>query len=147
MQPTELTSLSDPVERFQALFRVLDKDKLHLLPLCYAPEIEFTDPFHRIEGLAGLTAYLERSYANVLSCTFTFENSVRDGSAAVLPWTMHLQHPRLYGGRRHDTPGCSHLRISRGLVVYHRDFFDAGSMLYEGVPLVGPVIRFIKGRL
>jgi hypothetical protein len=30
------------------------------------------------------------------------------------------------------------------MVCYHRDYFDAGEMLYENLPVVGRVIRWIK---
>ena len=34
-----------------------------------------------------------------------------------------------------------------GKVCLHRDYFDLGAMLYEQLPLLGPVVRVIKGRL
>ena len=34
-----------------------------------------------------------------------------------------------------------------GKVCQHRDYFDLGAMLYEQLPLLGPVVRTIKMRL
>lgn len=34
-----------------------------------------------------------------------------------------------------------------GKVCLHRDYFDLGAMLYEQLPLLGAVVRTIKGRL
>ncbi len=59
---------------------------------------------------------------------------------------MLLKHPRLNGGALVTVPGSTHLRF-RDKVVYHRDYFDAGAMLYEQLPLIGMVIRIIKGRI
>lgn len=145
--PTPLESIADPLLRFEELYRILDKDHLHLLPQCYGAEVVFEDPFHRVEGLEALRAYCGRLYANVISCGFTFHERIVGADSSVVTWTMHLHHPRLNGGRPFDTPGCSHLRFRQGLVVLHRDYFDAGAMIYERVSAIGPVIRFIKSRL
>jgi hypothetical protein len=32
-------------------------------------------------------------------------------------------------------------------VYYHRDYYDAGSMLYEHIPLMGYAIRKIKKKV
>ena len=41
-----------------------------------------------------------------------------------------------------------HLRFdATGRVVYHRDYWDAADELYAKLPLLGPVMRFLKRRL
>jgi len=32
-------------------------------------------------------------------------------------------------------------------VTYHRDYFDLGALIYERVPVLGGLIRGIKGRM
>ena len=34
-----------------------------------------------------------------------------------------------------------------GKVIYQRDFLDVGAMIYEHVPLLGKVIRYLKQRM
>jgi steroid Delta-isomerase len=34
-----------------------------------------------------------------------------------------------------------------GLVTYHRDYWDAAEELYETLPLLGQLLRFIKKKL
>lgn len=58
---------------------------------------------------------------------------------------MHLRHKRIKRGREIMVDGISHLRVRDGKVCFHRDYFDAGQLLYENLPLVGRIIRFIKG--
>ncbi|HCW90926.1 MAG TPA: transcriptional regulator, partial [Marinobacter sp.] len=31
-------------------------------------------------------------------------------------------------------------------IGYHRDYFDAGQLLYENVPVLGRMIRWIRGQ-
>ena len=35
----------------------------------------------------------------------------------------------------------------RDRVHFHQDYFDAGALLYEHLPLMGGAIRWLKGRL
>ncbi|HDY7901818.1 TPA: nuclear transport factor 2 family protein, partial [Vibrio vulnificus] len=46
-----------------------------------------------------------------------------------------------------EVKGVSHLKFEAGKVIYHRDYFDLGEMLYENLPLLGGIIRAIKQRL
>lgn len=64
-------------------------------------------------------------------------------------WTMTLQAGGLNGGDPVVVPGSSYLRFgdSDNLVVYHRDYFDMGQLVYEHVPLLGRVIGHVKARL
>jgi hypothetical protein len=60
---------------------------------------------------------------------------------------MKLKHPKLNGGQPVEVNGVSQIRFSGDRVIYHRDYFDLGEMLYENIPLLGVVIRNIKQRL
>ena len=43
--------------------------------------------------------------------------------------------------------GASHLVFdAQGLVVLHRDYWDAAEELYEKLPLVGSLMRWLKRR-
>ena len=64
-----------------------------------------------------------------------------------LTWTMTLEHPKLQKGKTICVNGVSHLKFRDGQVIYHRDYFDLGEMLYENLPLLGSVIKAIKQRL
>lgn len=61
---------------------------------------------------------------------------------------MSYRHPRLNGGELISLEGCSLLRWNgAGKVVRHRDYFDAGALLYQHVPLLGAAIRWLQRRL
>jgi hypothetical protein len=43
--------------------------------------------------------------------------------------------------------GASHVRFaSDGRVAYHRDYWDAAEELYEKLPVVGSLMRWLKTR-
>ncbi len=139
VSPARVALFKDTYQRLTAQ----SLDSLHDL---YSAEVVFEDPFHRVEGLAALRRYFEALYREVRSCTFAFEREWVDGDHVMLLWTMSLQHPRLNGGLLIRVPGTTHLRFDEK-VVYHRDYFDGGAVLYEHVPLIGFLVRAVKRRM
>ena len=132
--------------RFLQVYQELRHDTLQLLDEVYAQDIVFQDPLHRVEGLAELRRYFERMYQGVEEIRFDFGSVLQSGDEAMLTWTMHLRHRRLRPGEALELPGATHLRWA-GKVHYHRDYFDAGALLYERLPVLGGVVRAIRRRV
>lgn len=135
------------IERFQALYLALRADTLHLLDGVYADTVIFEDPLHRVEGLAELKHYFQRMYAGVESISFEYGEVFPSAGQAMLTWTMHMTHRRLQGGEPLTLPGATHIRFARDKVLYHRDYFDAGALLYERLPVLGSVVRAVRRRV
>jgi len=100
-----------------------------------------------VHGLTAVRRYFAELYANVEALHFEFHgfDQVAEGEG-YLRWTMRYRHPRLRGGAEIAVEGCSHL-LWRERVYQHRDYFDAGALLYEHLPLLGSVIAWLKRRL
>ena len=71
---------------------------------------------------------------------------IAEENEAAIYWNMSYQHPRLNGGKIVNVQGSSHLKGCDDKVIFHRDYIDLGAMLYEQVPLLGRIIRFLKRR-
>ena len=140
--------MDEPLARFVALYQQLDRQQLHRLSEVYADEVIFIDPAHRIEGLAALSDYFAALYQRLAYCRFVITSQQQQGRQAWLGWTMTFSHPRLRGGKPVTVEGATRLELDEeGKVCLHRDYFDLGAMLYEQLPLIGPLVRTIKGRL
>lgn len=139
--------MSDFLRRFATEFAALDARNLARLGELYSDDVLFRDPLHEVRGLPALQRYFAEMYANVGRLDFDFHgfDQVCDGEG-YLRWTMHFRHPRLRGGAPISVDGCSHL-LWWDKVYQHRDYFDAGAMLYEHLPLMGGVIAWLKRRL
>lgn len=133
------------LDEFMRLFNELDKGNLNRLPEVYSEDIQFQDPLGSVSGLDQLTQYFAGAYANAISCRFEFSEPVVSGDWAAVPWLMYLRHKRIRRGQEISVDGISRLQIRDGKVCYHRDYFDAGQLLYENLPLVGRIIRLVKG--
>ncbi|HAF91451.1 MAG TPA: transcriptional regulator [Pseudomonas sp.] len=137
------------LERFAEGFSGLDASNLHRLGELYSDSVHFSDPLHEVWGLDELERYFAQLYANVQALEFEFFafDQVRDGQG-YLRWLMTYEHPRLNAGKPISLEGCSLLRWNLdGKVERHRDYFDAGALLYQHVPLMGGAIRWLRRRL
>jgi ketosteroid isomerase-like protein len=133
------------LDDFKSLFNKLDRGNLHRLPDVYSENIRFQDPFGSAVGLDQLTQYFAEAYTNVIACQFEFSEEIISNTSVAVPWEMHLRHKRIKKGQLVVVDGISHLIIIQGKVCYHRDYFDAGQLLYENLPVIGGTIRWIKG--
>lgn len=137
---------NDLLRNLRSAYIKFDQRMIERLPEIYRNDIQFRDPFHAIDGLNKLTAYYQRLMHNLTECRFEFHHSVETETEAVLFWTMHYRHKSIAGGKPLLLQGNSHLKFNER-VFFHRDYFDAGEMLYEHLPLIGGVIRHVKRRI
>lgn len=135
------------IEMVSEVYQKLNKSNLHLLEQLYHKDVVFEDSAHRLEGWDELSAYFDSLYSNVIKCDFDIRHHQQVEDTGFLTWTMQLQHPKLNGGEAVEVNGVSHICFSGERVIYHRDYFDLGEMLYENIPLLGFVIKNIKQRL
>lgn len=148
-----MTALSiqnqDELNRFKSLYQQLNRETItpELISSCYADDIVFQDPFHHVKGVGKLTEYFVSMYSNVEHISFNFTNCWHADDRSMLRWTMQFSHPRIRAGELVSVEGCSELQWHNGKIIRHQDFFDAGAMLYEHLPVLGWVIRKLKERM
>ncbi len=129
------------------VYQQLNKHNLNMLESVYHQNVVFEDAAHRLEGWERLEQYFSALYKNVEHCQFVIEERHQSGQDGFLTWTMQLQHPKLKSGRLILVKGVSHMKFRDSKVIYHRDYFDLGEMLYEHLPVLGKIIIAIKTRL
>lgn len=138
-------ALSDStVDRFMTLFNESRPDIERLMDECYSPRVLFRDPLVECRGTEALARYLEGAYANVTHCEFSYGEPARNRFQVLLPWTMTLEHRRLSRGAPILVDGVSVLQGDADAIEYHRDYYDAGQLIYENIPALGSIIRWIR---
>lgn len=146
----------------QELYSSFDQQMIINLPKAYRTDVVFQDPLQRIEGLENLTRYYQTMLKDLHECRFEFSQVIENNASldsrqisadhsvrvqqAVMFWTMNYRHKKLAGGKLLSITGNSHLKY-QDKILYHRDYFDAGAMLYEQIPLLGFAIKSIKKRM
>lgn len=135
-------------QKVRNLYLRFDKKILSSLVDIYSDDIQFRDPLHAVNGLNNFTDYFASMMDGLIECRFEFHHSMEMTARgeAILFWTMHYRHKKLAGGKLLELTGNSHL-LFNDKVYYHRDYFDAGAMLYEHIPVMGFAIRQIKKKV
>lgn len=131
--------------RFKDYYRDLLAADLAALDEIYSVDILFKDPIHEIKGLACLQDYFASLCGNLVECRTEYLDQLVSQNSAYIKWIMHFRHPRL-GNSLISIRGISHLCFDQR-IFFHEDSYDMGAMLYEHLPLLGPVVRLLRRRL
>ena len=134
-------------ERFNAFYTSLDLDSLKQLGTVYHSGVTFADPVAVHQGILALDDYFRRLLAGCTRCEFTIRNQHFGEQQGWVNWTMTFTNPRLNRGAPVDVDGSSVLEIRDDRVAFQRDYYDMGAMIYEQLPVLGRVIRHIRGRM
>jgi len=138
--------MTNLIQNYKSTANSLTADNLELLDAIYSSKVHFRDPFHEIHGLPDLKAYFDRLYSGVEHCEFEFNDELCDSKSGMLTWVMRMRHRTFRVGETLELEGSSFLRFDEK-IHFHQDYFDAGAMIYERVPILGMAIRVIKKRL
>ena len=132
------------VHQMNAINASTSSSILHQL---YHADIEFIDPVKHIHGRAHLIEYFEEIYKGVQSCHFELQGSTTEPDKSSLEWEMRLRHKTLAPKRDILLSGVSVLHYCDNLIHYQRDYYDLGAMVYEQIPILGAIIRKIRGQI
>jgi steroid Delta-isomerase len=120
------------VDRVAELFEHLSRERLPELAALYTEGARFKDPFNEVFGTAAITHIFEH---------------IVDGAQVFLVWEMHFRFKRFDTVTPQVIRGGSHLTLAEdGRVQDHRDYWDAAEELYEKLPVVGGLMRWLKKR-
>jgi steroid delta-isomerase len=135
----------DRLARFyEALEPATLKDGLRAI---YAADALFKDPFNEVRGVDAIEQIFTHMYQQVIQPRFVITARAINGDDAFLTWDFIYRMKRFT-----DAPQCirgaSHLRFNAaGKVAMHRDYWDAAEELYETLPLVGTLMRWLKRKV
>jgi SnoaL-like domain len=146
-----MCDLDPAVERVAAFFEHLKPADLPSLGEVYAPGARFKDPFNDVAGVPAIQAIFEHMFANLHEPRFVVTERLAQTGApsgqAMLVWEFHFRFKTVRPTEWQCIHGASHLRFdAQGLVTLHRDYWDAAEELYEKLPVVGGVMRWLKRR-
>ena len=134
------------VARVRRFYEELTPQSLAGLDGLYAPEAVFKDPFNEVRGVAAIRAIFDGMYRRVDAPRFVITRTLCGGDEAFLAWDFRFRWKSGAAGEQ-IIRGATHIQFAPdGRVVLHRDYWDAAEELYEKLPLLGPLMRFLKRR-
>ena len=128
LQPTDVTRMAD----------------------IYTSDAQFKDPFNEVQGVPAIARVFAHMFESLDAPRFVITQQVQNGAQCFVTWDFLCAVPRIDGGQLQTIRGATHfvLREEAGVwrVAVHRDYWDAAEELYEKLPVVGGLMRWLKKR-
>ena len=138
---------ADAAKRLVAFFEGLQPASLSQLGQIYAAQARFKDPFNEVIGLPAIERVFKHMFDSLHEPRFVVTQQVLQGEQCFLTWEFHFRFKSHQAEKNQLILGATHLVFAAdGLVTLHRDYWDAAEELYEKLPLLGSLMRWLKGR-
>ena len=134
------------VDRIVARFESLSLQDLPLLAEIYTPDAHFKDPFNEVQGVAAIQAIFAHMFESLDGPRFVIRERIVQGGQCFLSWDFVFRMKR-FSTDEQVIRGGSHLMLAAdGRIAVHRDYWDAAEELYEKLPVLGALMRWLKRR-
>jgi len=148
-------SCSPALAAFIQFFETLTPRSLDAIDQLYCEEARFQDPFNTTTGLPALRAVFDDMFEQLHEPVFRVEQVLEqtpesaDGPhQAFLVWDFTFRFKSFRSTITQSVHGSSHLVFTpQGKVLMHQDYWDAAGQLYEKLPVVGSLMRWLRNRL
>ena len=128
-------------------FESLTPGNLGQLEAFYSADARFKDPFNDVRGVSAITQIFKHMFVALHEPRFVVTQQIVDGAQAFLVWEFRFRFKRFDTVTEQVIRGGSHLTLSEdGRISEHRDYWDAAEELYEKLPGLGVLMRWLKRR-
>jgi ketosteroid isomerase-like protein len=144
---TSPTPTTEAISRVVAFFEHLKPADLAQLGQFYASNARFKDPFNEVQGLAAIEGIFRHMFAALEHPRFVITGRVEQGAQCFLTWEFRFAFRSYAQGVEQTIRGASHLVLDDAQrISLHRDYWDAAEELYEKLPGLGVLMRWLKKR-
>jgi ketosteroid isomerase-like protein len=144
---TEPRSQDARVAHVVAFFECMSPADLSRIGELYATSARFKDPFNEVEGVPAIRAVFEHMYRTLEIPRFVVHDVVCEGDQCFLTWDFLFRFKRTSPEVDQVVRGATHLHFgSDDRITMHRDYWDAAEELYQKLPAVGVLMRWLKRR-
>lgn len=117
----------------------------------YTEDARFKDPFQEVWGLEAVRLVYGHMFETLVRPRFVITSRVQEGAECFVTWDFVFEAASWQQGREQCIRGSSQLlmRQDAGVwrIVSHRDYWDVVEELYEKIPLLGGLMRWLKRRV
>ena len=142
-----MVNVNDPaVQRIVAFFEGLSPADLPRMAAIYTEDALFKDPFNQVAGVAAIQRIFEHMFVSLDGPRFVIRDAIVQGNQCFLSWDFIFRMKR-FSREEQVVRGGSHLRLAAdGRISEHRDYWDVAEELYEKLPVLGALMRWLKRR-
>ncbi|MFY9514113.1 MAG: nuclear transport factor 2 family protein [Rubrivivax sp.] len=139
--------ITDPrVARIVDFFEALTPADLARLDNVYTADARFKDPFNAVQGTAAITRVFAHMFETLDQPRFVVHEAIVQGERCFLAWDFRFRMRRFDRSEQCIRGGSWLLLAADGRIAEHRDYWDAAEELYEKLPLLGSLMRWLKRR-
>ena len=135
------------VDNIVTYFETLTEASVSKLPNYYVEDAYFKDPFNEVRGIKHIQHIFDHMYTALDKPRFIITSRIVEDNACFLVWDFKFYMKNYDKTKEQTIRGGSHLILNaEGKIVSHRDYWDAAEELYEKLPVVGALMRWLKKR-
>lgn len=125
-------------------FETLSPQSLAQIDQIYAEQAHFVDPFNDVNHCKAIRAIYQHMFDTLHQPRFHVTRKIIDGHSACLVWqfTFGLR------GQHYAVQGSTVFELNaHGLITVHRDYWDPAHELYEKIPLLGRLMKWLRNTI
>ena len=140
--------MNTAVDTICTFFEQLTPHDLQRIHTLYTPDAAFKDPFNEVRGVPAIQQVFTHMFAALEQPRFVVTRRIVDGNHCFLVWDFHFRFRGTQPTVEQTVRGGSHLVLDAdGRILSHRDYWDAAAELYEKLPVLGALMRWLKRRV
>ena len=144
MTTSAIQSPNQALQQLVQFFETLTPQTTARVADLYSADAFFKDPFNEVTGTAEIQRLLTHMFAQVDHARFVVTSQVLQDDQAFITWDFLFRMKR-FSNAQQCIRGATHLRFdAERRVCLHRDYWDAAEELYEKLPVLGSLMRFLK---
>jgi SnoaL-like domain len=131
-------------------FEGLTLSGVDALAKLYAVDARFKDPFNDVQGRGAIAHIFRHMFSQVDEPKFVVtaliaKAGTEDRLAQIF---MRWDFAFVARGKAQTIHGATHFELdAAGLITLHRDYWDAAEELFEKIPVLGSILRWLKSKL
>ena len=130
-----------PLDQLLTWYSSLTPESVKLAVDFYQTDARFKDPFNDVQGVNAIMQIFDHMFVTTDAPRFIVHENIMQGRQAFVTWTFEFS----LKGKKYTVLGASHLQFdAEGLVIEHRDYWDAAEELFQKLPLIGAPVRWLR---
>ena len=148
--PVDLSNPSAALTAVLAFFEHIQVHDVSRLGTFYCDDAFFKDPFNEVRGVPAIARIFSHMFDTLDAPRFVITASVQQDAQCFVTWDFVFA-PKSAPRQTMTIRGASHLVLredgGQWRVAMHRDYWDAAEELYEKLPVLGSLMRWLKKKL
>ena len=145
-----MPQLQEQIKKLIHFYEDISLANLPELTAFYDENAVFKDPFNEVLGIDKIIKIFEHMFESLQNPRFVVREVATQDHQTFITWDFYFELKQLPSKGMMDIRGATH--INWGYVKSqncwkinsHRDYWDAAEEVYEKIPLLGQVLRWMK---